>query len=328
MVKPRYSIVIPVYKNAESIVILLQALSQLAESLDDSLEVVFVVDGSPDASFALLEKGLQDVSFQSRLVLLSRNFGAFAAIRCGLSEARGDYIGVMAADLQEPPSLMREFFIALSTKPLDVVFGQREGRVDPGITKLASGLFWSTYRRFVQPDVPPGGVDVFALTSAFRDRLIAMGEANGSLLGLLFWMGGRREFVGYSRLEREHGKSAWTLKKKISYLLDSVFAFSDLPVRVLMVAGLAGLAVAFLLGVVIFFARIFGMYAVPGYAGSMLAILFFGALNTFGIGIVGNYAWRAYENTKQRPLSIISMSLEFPKHAGMSPAAEHDGHHQ
>jgi len=312
VVKPRYSVVIPVYKNEGSIAPLLQALDELSSKLDAPMETVFVVDGSPDASFARLEEGLRSVSFPARLVLLSRNFGAFAAIRCGLAEASGDFIGVMAADLQEPPSLMLDFFKALSTKPLDVVFGQRLGRHDPGFTKLASNLFWKTYRRLVQPDVPEGGVDVFALTASFRDRLVALGEANSSLLGLLFWLGGRREFVGYTRLEREHGKSAWTIKKKVTYLLDSVFAFSDLPVRVLMGAGLVGLGVAVLLGLVVLGARILGVYEVPGYAGSMLAILFFGALNTFGIGIVGNYAWRAYENTKQRPLNVVSLRIDFP----------------
>lgn len=311
MVKPRYSIVIPVYKNEGSIADLLAALDAVARDLDEQLEVVFVVDGSPDASFARLEEGLASVSFQARLILLSRNFGAFAAIRCGVGEASGEYIGVMAADLQEPPSLMREFFAALTSKPLDVVFGQRIARADPGMSKLFSNLFWGVYRRFVQPDVPPGGVDVFAVTASFRDRLVAMSEANGSLLGLLFWMGGRREFIGYVRQEREHGKSAWTLKKKVTYLMDSVFAFSDLPVRVLMAAGLIGLCVAVLLGTLIVAGRLLGAFEVPGYAGSMIAILFFGALNTFGIGIVGNYAWRAYENTKQRPLSIVSLRLDF-----------------
>ncbi|MBB6339283.1 glycosyltransferase involved in cell wall biosynthesis [Xanthomonas arboricola] len=312
MVKPRYSVVIPVYKNEGSIPALLLALDKLASDLEAPLEVVFVVDGSPDASFALLEQGLPTMAFQARLILLSRNFGAFAAIRCGLSEAAGEYIGVMAADLQEPPSLMREFFAALATKPLDVVFGKRVGRVDPGLSKLASTIFWGAYRRLVQRDVPRGGVDVFALTAPFRDRLVALGEANSSLLGLLFWLGGRREFIGYARLQREHGKSAWTLKKKVTYLLDSVFAFSDLPVRILMGAGMLGLGVAVLLGLAVLIARFAGSYEVPGYSMSMLAILFFGALNTLGIGIVGNYAWRAYENTKQRPLDIVSLQLDFP----------------
>ncbi len=312
MVKPLYSVVIPVYKNEGSIPSLLVALDALAVILDGPFEVVFVIDGSPDASFTRLEEGLHSVAFQSQLLLLSRNFGAFAAIRCGLAEAKGEYIGVMAADLQEPPSLMREFFTALSTKPLDVVFGKRVSRVDPGPSKLASNIFWGIYRRLVQPDVPSGGVDVFALTAAFRDRLVALGEANSSLLGLLFWLGGRREFIGYARLEREHGSSAWTLKKKITYLMDSIFAFSDLPVRILMGAGMLGLGVAALLGLAVFIARFAGSYEVPGYSMSMLAILFFGALNTLGIGIVGNYAWRAYENTKQRPLNIISLQLDFP----------------
>lgn len=312
MVKARYSVVIPVYKNEGSIPVLLQALENLSESVDAPLEVVFVVDGSPDASYQLLESSLPNATYRTKLILLSRNFGAFAAIRCGLSEASGDYIGVMAADLQEPPSLMRDFFQALTTEPLDVVFGQRLGRADPGLSKLASLVFWGAYRRLVQPAVPIGGVDVFAVTAAFRDRLVALGEANSSLLGLLFWLGGRRGFIGYQRLERRHGKSAWTFRKKLTYLLDSVFAFSDLPVRALMALGLLGLGVASVLGAIVFLARLFGAHAVPGYAGSVLVILFFGALNTFGIGIVGNYAWRAYENTKQRPLDIISVRTEFP----------------
>lgn len=310
--KPRYSIVIPVYRNEGSIPSLLAALDGLSSSLGAPLEVVFVVDGSPDASFQLLEDQLPTVEFRAKLILLSRNFGAFAAIRCGLSEAEGDFIGVMAADLQEPPSLMLEFFQALATRPLDVVFGKRVGRSDPGFTKLSSGIFWAVYRRLVQPDVPAGGVDVFAVTAEFRDRLVTLGEANSSLLGLLFWLGGRREFIGYKRLERQHGRSAWTFRKKLTYLLDSVFAFSDLPVRALIALGLFGMGVALVFGVVVFLARLFDTNAVPGYAGTVLAVLFFGALNTFGIGIVGNYAWRAYENTKQRPASIVSLRVNFP----------------
>lgn len=311
MVAPRYSIVIPVYRNAGSVPALLEAMEALAGELQGRLEVVFVVDGSPDASFRLLEAGLEGSGFDAQLILLSRNFGAFAAIRCGLRHATGQYIGVMAADLQEPPELMLEFFQALAGRPLDVVFGQRLGRSDPGLSTFASNLFWAAYRRLVQPDVPEGGVDVFAVTAGFRDRLVALDESNSSLLGLLFWLGGRREFIGYTRRRREHGTSAWTLRKKITYLLDSVFAFSDLPVRLLMVAGLLGLSVAALLGIVVLWARISGQFEVPGYAGSMLAILFFGALNTFGIGIVGNYAWRAYENTKRRPTDIVSVHAEF-----------------
>ena len=311
VVRRMHSIVVPVYRNADSIPALLEALAALSNELKHELEVVFVVDGSPDESFQLLESGLQHVGFDAQLILLSRNFGAFAAIRCGLRHATGEYIGVMAADLQEPPELLLEFFRALSDRPLDVVFGRRRHRSDHLLSRLASNTFWTAYRWLVQPDVPEGGVDVFAVTANFRDRLVALDESNSSMLGLLFWLGGRREFIGYSRRRRMHGKSAWTLKKKFTYVLDSVFAFSDLPVRLLMAAGLLGLTVAAILGAVVFVARISGQFEVPGYAGAMLAILFFGALNTFGIGIVGNYAWRAYENTKRRPSDVVSFKLDF-----------------
>lgn len=301
---PRYSLVIPVYRNEGSIPALVDAVEHLDGELGHRLETVFVVDGSPDASHALLRERLAASSLRARLILLSRNFGSFAAIREGLIHAQGDFTAVMAADLQEPPELVLEFFRRLEGGGVDVAFGLREARSDPLPSRIAAGMFWAIYRRFVQRDVPVGGVDVFAVNRTFRDRVVAFGEANGSLLGLLFWMGGRRTFVPYVRRERSHGKSAWTFRKKLTYLLDSVFAFTDAPIRLLLASGLLGLAISFVLGTATLAARLSGLVTVPGYAGTMLTVLFFGALNALGLGLVGNYAWRAYENTKQRPLSI------------------------
>ena len=308
---PRLTVVVPVYGNEGSIDELLAALSGIGASMDGSFEAVLVVDGSPDRSFALLHERLPGAGFDSTLIALSRNFGAFAAIRAGLEQARGDVIAVMAADLQEPPELALQFHARLAAGDGDVAFGVRESRQDPALSQLASGLFWRVYRRWVMPDIPKGGVDIFALTSGFRDRLVALREANSSLLAQLFWLGGRRVFVPYQRRAREHGKSAWTLRKKMRYLSDSVFAFTDLPVRLLIWAGMAGLVIAGLAGVVTALARFAGMVDVPGYAMTMLAILFFGALNSLGLGVVGSYAWRAFENTKQRPLAVVQSFQQF-----------------
>lgn len=312
VLKPRFSLVVPVYRNADSIRELMAAVGALHRELDKQLELVFVVDGSPDASYALLQEGLADAGFPSKLVLLSRNFGSFAAIREGLCHASGQYAAVMAADLQEPPELISRFFRVLEQEDVDVVFGIREARNDPWRSRLAAGLFWRVYRRFVQPDVPPGGVDVFALNRGFLDRLVRFEEANGSLLGLLFWMGGRRRFVPYVRQQRQHGKSAWTFRKKWNYLMDSVFAFTDAPIRLLLATGIAGLLTSAALGLAVLVAKLADLVPVPGYAGTMLAVLFFGGLNAVGLGLVGNYAWRAYENTKRRPLSIPMLVEEFP----------------
>ena len=176
---------------------------------------------------------------------------------------------------------------------------------------MASALFWRAYRAWVQPDIPPGGVDVFGCTRAFRDDLLALGEANSSLIGQLFWLGQRRVVVPYERLARKHGRSAWSFSRKLKYLMDSLFAFSDLPVRLLMLIGMLGLVTAFVLGATVLGARLLGAVPIPGYAMTMITLLFFGALNTFGLGLIGAYVWRAYENTKQRPLAVVYRSHAF-----------------
>lgn len=304
ILKPAVSLVIPVYGNEGSIGELITAVRWIDQKFAQGFEAVFVVDGSPDRSYALLREALPTAGFNSQLITLSRNFGAFAAIRNGLEHAQGEIIAAMAADLQEPPEVIVRFVDAIQRESADVVLGVREGREDPWLSKVASFFFWKLYRHFVMPEIPQGGVDIFALSREFRDRLLMLGESNSSLLAQIFWLGGRRTFVGYRRLPRKHGKSAWSLRKKLRYLSDSIFAFTDLPVRILISLGLVTMAITALLFTLIVAAKISGLMAVPGYAGTMVTILFFGAFNSLGLGVVGSYAWRTFENTKSRPLSV------------------------
>jgi glycosyltransferase involved in cell wall biosynthesis len=310
-----FSVVIPVYRNEASIPELIAALSAAGEEMQrrfgEELEAVFVVDGSPDGSHASLERELPGASFPSVLLRHSRNFGAFAAIRSGLAAARGEYCGVMAADLQEPPELMLQFLDAMRRGECDVVVGRREGREDPPLGRLASGLFWRLYRAFVIPELPEGGVDAFGCTRGFRDELLRLEESNSSLVGLVYWLGFRRGEVTYARRSRRHGKSSWTLRKKVTYLFDSVFSFTDLPIRMLMTGGLIGLVTASLMGAIVLVGRLLGTIQVPGYTATALLVMFFGALNAFGLGIIGTYAWRAFENTKRRPLALVMDARAF-----------------
>lgn len=162
------SLVIPVYRNEGSIPDLLAAVSELNVRMDNTLEAVFVVDGSPDRCYDLLKEALPQQSFRSQLILLSRNFGAFMAVRTGLQFGKGDRFAVMAADLQEPPELVLEMNQVLCTKNIDVVVGVREAREDPLLSRLASQVFWGFYRRYVVPEIPPGGVDMFACIRHFE----------------------------------------------------------------------------------------------------------------------------------------------------------------
>lgn len=305
----KFSVVIPVYKNEDSIPRLLQAVTAMARELGGMLEVVFVVDGSPDRSFVLLRDALAGLGFPAQLLAHSRNFGSFPAIRTGLAVARGDYFGVMAADLQEPPELMVAFFRALQADECDVAIGTRTRRSDGWSSRLTSGLFWALYRRLVVPEMPEGGVDVFGCNRQFRDQLLGLQESRSSLIALIFWLGFRRKLVGYERLERQEGVSGWTLRKKVDYMLDSVFAFTDYPIRLLTRIGFMGCVLSVVLATVILIGHLSGGITVPGYAPTMLTVLFFGALNLLGLGLVGTYAWRAYENSKQRPLSVVALAL-------------------
>ena len=299
------TLVIPVYRNEGSIPDLLSAVESLHHDLNGELEAVFVIDGSPDRCYELLRIALPDKYFQSKLVLLSRNFGSFQAIRVGMELGNGERFAVMAADLQEPPELVLEMDRALREEPIDVVVGVRDGRMDPILSRIPAQIFWGLYRRYVVPEIPPGGVDVFGCNRQFRDTLLQLDERHSSLIAQIFWLGFRRKCITYVRQERQHGKSAWTLHKKINYLMDSIFAFTDLPIRLLIRVGGGGAFLAGLLGTAVLLARLFGMITVPGYAMTILVITFLGAVNLLGLGIVGSYAWRAYENTKGRPLAIV-----------------------
>lgn len=309
--KPTYSVVIPVYGNAQSLPEVIQRLDLLNAKFNGALEAVFVVDGSTDNSFEILSRELPLAKFSSRLISHSRNFGAFAAIRTGFNAAKGDYVAAMAADLQEPFELLTSFFELLSTGKWDIAVGVREARVDPGASKIMSKAYWGMYRKFVQPEMPSGGVDIFATTKEVAQRVMSMSESNSSLVGLLMWVGYRRVSVPYSRQERKHGKSAWSFKKKFKYLMDSVFSFTSLPISAILIVGFLGTIITFVIALAVLISWMMGGIGVPGYAAQMLVQLFSTGSILFALGILGTYIWRTYENSKMRPQSIVMTDDEF-----------------
>lgn len=306
-----YSVVVPVYGNEATLAVLIDRLSEVAARLDAPMEAVFVVDGSPDASLLVLRRLLPDAAIPSQVVVHSRNFGSFAAIRTGLAAARGEYLGVMAADLQEPPELMEAFFAALCGGDADIAIGRRTSRADPAVSSLASRTFWSLYRRTINPAIPPGGVDVFGCTREVAGELLRLDEAHSSLVGLLYWVGYRRVEVPYVRAPRPAGRSGWTFHRRVRYLLDSVFSFTDIPISLLSTVGLFGGLLTTIAAAVVFVAWAIGRIDNPGYTPLMLVLLFSTFAILSGLGIVGSYVWRTFENSKGRPGSIPMSSEEY-----------------
>jgi glycosyltransferase involved in cell wall biosynthesis len=312
MVETGNSLIIPVYRNADTADALVTALQQLAIRLGGDLEVVLVVDGSPDDSLGLLGDLLGKAGLRAQLLAHSRNFGSFAAIRTGLAAARGKRFAVMAADLQEPPELVLSFFEALKGGEADLVCGTRRDRDDPSGSKLAAQTFWRLYRLLVQPEVPAGGVDMFGCNLAVRDALLAMEESHSSLIGQLFWLGFRRKEIPYERRARAgNGVSGWTFRKKWKYMLDSVFSFTDLPMRLLSAVGFWGIGLSILVSAGVGIGWLAGWISVLGYTPIMLMLAFSTSVNLLAVGILGSYVWRTFENTKRRPLSVLMSRREF-----------------
>lgn len=305
-----FSLIVPIFNNQDSIPKLLSNINDIRNLLDEEFEAIFVVDGSPDESLNLLYSQLSALPYKAKLISHSKNFGSFAAIKTGLSQTDTDYSATYSADCQEPTSLIKDFYDILATGKSDIVFGTRVSRSDPYLSKLFSKIFWSIYRRLVDSKIPKGGVDVFACNKRFREELLKLGEARSSLISLAFWLGFHRAFVPYKRLNRTEGKSAWSFRRKLRYFSDSLFAFTDLPVRLLLLSGFIGIVLSVILSLIIVSLRIIGDITIPGYSPTILLILFFGALNIFGLGLVGSYAWRSYENSKNRPAAVISKLFE------------------
>lgn len=306
-----FSLVIPVFRNEASIPRLVERLEDLNRCMGGDLEVVLVIDGSPDHSAQLLSSVLPKATFLSQLIILSRNFGVFPAFTAGLAHSRGDLFAIMSADLQEPPELILEIRDKLRSGEYDVVVGTRAGRKDPLISRMLSASFWKLYKSLVQRDIPSGGVDMFGCTREFREHLLVLRERNTSLIGLIFWLGFRRGEVSYCRRPRPYGKSAWAFARKLRYLLDSTFAFSDLPIRLLSFIGILGITISVALAFEVVFAKLSGRVVVPGYSTTVLLVIFFGGLNSLGLGLIGEYVWRAFENTKGRPGYVVSRHHEF-----------------
>lgn len=302
----RDSIVVPIYKNEASIPALIERLVQLDEQRGGSLEGVFVVDGSPDESLAVLRAALVDGRLTAQVLTHSRNFGSFSATRTGLAAARGEFIAVMAADLQEPPELAVAFLDALGADECDIALGQRIGRDDPRMSTAMANLYWRMYRKFMNPEIPTGGIDIFGCTREIAQLIVSLPETRTSPVGLLYWLGFRRSYFEYRRQLRHSGKSAWTFGRKLRLLFDSIYAFTDLPIILLQIIGFIGFFVSVVVGLLVFFGWLAGLVKEPGYTPIMIALTGSTSAVMLALGVVGSYVWRAYENGKGRPLELIA----------------------
>lgn len=300
----KISLIIPVYYNQDNLYPLYQDMqAKLYSHREYEWEIVMINDGSGDDSYKIMQE-LARTDVHIKAISLSRNFGSHAAILCGLSKCTGDCAVVKAADMQEPTELILEM-IKRWEGGYNVVLAVREDREESKSQKLFANLYYEMVRRMMLSTMPKGGFDVYLVDRKVIDVLNALDERNSALTGQILWSGFKTDKVYYTRLAREIGESRWTLKKKIRLVADTMFSFSTLPVKMVTTIGFFSFAGSLVWAVIELVFKLLGLIHVSGWTTLFIFNLFsFGAI-MLTLGILGEYIWRTFDASRNRPPYII-----------------------
>lgn len=304
MPKPKFSILVPIYYNEMNISHTLPRLKAVADSAPDyDFEFVFVDDGSGDNSLRLLLEERENDS-RIKVISLSRNFGSMAAIQAGLRFVTGDCVGIIAADLQDPPEMFVDM-LELWKKGNKVVLAVRDDREESTGQKMFAAIYYYLLDRFALHGYPRGGFDFLIIDRQVVDELNAIHEKNTNIMSLIYWLGHSRTIIPYTRLKRKHGVSRWTLSKKIKLFLDSFVSFSYAPIRIMSLTGIVTATLSFAYGVFVVINLLLGNVHVRGYTTIIALITFLLGLIMIMLGIIGEYLWRILDESRNRPGYVI-----------------------
>ena len=308
----KLSIVIPVYYNEDNLKPLYKDIRQkIIDVIDYDYEIVLVNDGSQDDSYAVM-KELAEADKHIKIVSLSRNFGSHAAILCGLAKCTGDCAVIKAADLQEPTELILEMVDSWK-RGNNVVLAVREGREESRQQTLFANLYYALVRKTALPNMPKGGFDVYLLDRKVIGVLLALDERNSALTGQILWSGFKTDKVYYTRLAREIGTSRWTLSKKIRLVTDTLFSFSTLPIKAVSLVGTLSFIGALIWAVFVLFFKLAGLIEVSGWTTLFIFNLFSFGVIMLTLGILGEYLWRTFDASRNRPPYIIEEENEIER---------------
>lgn len=299
----KLSIVVPVYYNADTLMMLYQDMkTKILDQIGD-YEIVFTDDGSGDDSWKIMNE-IRELDANVKCVKLSRNFGEHAALLAGLSVCTGDCAVTKQADLQEDSSIILEMYESWK-KGNKVVLAVRSDRDEPALKKFFASVYYSIIHKFVDKNMPTGGCDCYLIDRKVIDVLELLDEKNSSLTLQVLWAGFKTDKVYFHRLDREVGKSRWTLGKKVKLALDSMMSFSYFPIRFISGLGTCFFVVSILWILEIFYEALVIGTPIQGWASLMCLVLFASGLIMVMLGIIGEYIWRTLDASRNRPPFII-----------------------
>jgi dolichol-phosphate mannosyltransferase len=309
--RPLLSVVVPVYNEEEVIEALHSRLLQVLSPSFESFEIVFVNDGSRDATPSMIDAICKsDQRFKA--LHFSRNFGHQAAVTAGLHAVTGNVIVVIDADLQDPPELIHEM-IAKWREGYDVVYAQKIRRKGVGpLKRLAYYVYYRILRGLTDVEVPPDTGDFCLMDRKIVDLLNAMPERNRYVRGLRAWLGFRQTAIHFERPARFAGETKYPFRRMVGLAVDGILSLSKAPLRLAMYFGFFASAISFALLIYFVLERLFGPGNLArGWASTIVVILFLGGVQLICLGVIGEFIGRIYDEVKQRPLYIVGRSTGF-----------------
>ena len=301
------SIIIPVYFNEGSIKLTYKILKEkiLVKLPDFKFEIIFIDDGSRDNSYNEMCE-LKEHDDNVKLIQFTRNFGQVSAFYAGYEFSKGKGILNLAADLQEPPELIISIIDSYIKKEAMIIAGKRIERDESFYRIKTSQFFYYFMRKLSFSNMPNGGFDIVLLDQKVKDFILDSKESNPFWQGQILWSGYSVKFIPYNRQKREIGKSKWTFTKKMKYLLDGILNYSYTPLRFFSIVGIISFMLGIIYSIVIIISYFIGNSPFKGWAPIMIVILLFSGLQLMMTGLIGEYLWRAFEQTKNRPKYIIN----------------------
>ena len=300
----KISVVVPCYNEQESILLFYEEINKVSEEMEQEFEFIFVNDGSSDNTLECMKK-LSEKDARVKYVSFSRNFGKEAAIHAGFSKAEGDYIVMMDADLQDPPSLLPEM-LSYMEQGYDSVATRRVTRKgEPPIRSFFARMFYKIINKISNVDIVDGARDYRLMTAQMKDAILAMPEYNRFSKGIFGWVGFRTKWLEYENVERVAGETKWNFWKLFLYSVEGIIAFSTAPLVLSSVFGMLFCILSFALIVFIIVRTILFGDPVAGWPSLVCIMFFIGGIQLFCHGITGQYLSKTYLETKNRPKYII-----------------------
>lgn len=300
------SVVIPCFNEAESLPVFMQRILPVMQKNRCPYELLFVDDGSQDETLSILKQMSMDHE-NIYYLSFSRNFGKEAALLAGLTNAKGDYVAVMDADLQDPPELLEQMYAILQQGNYDCVAARRSNRKnEPVMRSWFANMFYKCINRISDEKIEEGARDYRMMKRKMVDALLAMQEYNRFSKGMFSWVGFETYWLSYENAERLKGKTKWSFWKLFQYGMDGIMSFSQTPLSIASWFGIfmTGISVLSLLFIII--RKLLFGDPVAGWASTVCIIVFIGGLQLFCLGIIGQYIAKIYLETKRRPHYIIT----------------------